>query len=1061
MTHKKVLLLGSGALMIGQAGEFDYSGSQAIKALKEEGVKVVLVNPNIATFQTSVGMADKTYFLPVTAEVVERIIIRERPDGIFLAFGGQTALNCGIELEKRGILKQHNVQVLGTQVKSIRLTEDRELFARHLSRMGIPTPKSISAKNLKQAELAAKTIGFPVMLRAAYALGGQSSGVMRTMSEFRLQVKEALSFSPQVLVEQYLKHYKEIEYEVVRDSSGNMVAVCNMENMDPLGIHTGESIVVAPSQTLANSEYHLLRKMALELVSSLQIVGECNVQYALNPQPKSREIDYYVIEVNARLSRSSALASKATGYPLAYVAAKIGLGKKLFEIPNQVTGATSTFFEPALDYLVVKMPRWDLDKFVEVDQTIGSSMKSVGEVMAIGRSFEEVIQKAVRMLDLKYTGVTDEKAVEQSELEEHLTKPTTQRLFALVQALMRGRSVEELHQLTGIDNWFLYRLRHIVEVEQRLRKESRLTQASLRLAKEVGTSDVRVGELFDIGEEEVWNKRQSWGILPRVFQIDTLAGEFPAKTNYLYTTYLGDHDDVAPLLDQGVMVLGSGPYRIGSSVEFDWTTVRTAQTLPAYKKTAIIINCNPETVSTDFDISGRLYFEELTLERVRDIFEFEQADGVIVSVGGQTPNNLVEELAHLQIPILGTSAAAIDQAENRSSFSAMLDRLSVAQPAWIGVTTYSQALSFAKRVGFPVLVRPSYVLSGKAMQVCYTERQLTAIMKSALALGEKHPVTISQFIDKAREIEFDAVAQQGELMVYAISEHLEHAGVHSGDATIMYPAERLYVRTSKKIMESARCIVKELKVTGPINIQFVAKKREVMVIEVNLRASRTFPFISKATGVDFAQILVDALFLNARPIQLAYPDYAVVKVPQFSFSRLRGADPQLRVEMASTGEAAAFGSTVEEAYLKAKLAVGAIIPRKGIFISLGGDENKVKMLSALIELRSIDLPLYATAKTAQFMRRNGIKAKTLYKVHERREPTVLTYFQKGKIDLAINIVDQHIKKEVNDDYIIRRMAIDHNVFLITNRQQAELFIKAWVEHPPSTWGYVDHQSYIN
>lgn len=1044
-----ILILGSGALKIGQAGEFDYSGSQAIKALKEEGIKTILINPNIATIQTSQEMADEVYFLPVTPEFVEQVIAQEKPDGVFLAFGGQTALNCGVELKRRGVFKKYNVQVLGTPVDSIELTEDREMFAQHLRKINIPTPVSKAASTLKEAKKIATELGFPVMVRAAYALGGQSSGVVKTQKQLEALVTEALQFSPQVLVEQYLHHFKEVEYEVVRDAADNCIAVCNMENFDPLGIHTGESIVIAPSQTLTSDEYHRLRQASIDIVRSLGIIGECNVQYALNPHPKNGEVDFYVIEVNARLSRSSALASKATGYPLAYVAAKIALGKNLPEIPNQITKVTKSFFEPALDYLVVKMPRWDMDKFDGVKQRIGTSMKSVGEVMGIGRSFEEAIQKSVRMLGFDYDGVTDTRFDNgDDEVIDHIKHPTNKRLFAVVEALKRGISVAEIHEWSGIDNWFLDRLKSIVETEQTLTTKTnpaKIKPEQFRLLKQKGIADKRIAMLTKTDSETVRSARAQAKITPSVFQIDTLAGEFPAQTNYLYMTYHGNHHDVEALNENGVVVLGSGPYRIGSSVEFDWASVNTALALQQYAKKSIIVNCNPETVSTDYDISSRLYFEELTLERVRDIYDFENSYGLIVSVGGQTPNNLVKGLAQAEVPILGTSPENIDRAEDRNKFSALLDSLDIPQPAWGSFTNLSEAKKFADEVDYPVLVRPSYVLSGDAMQVCYSEKSLKTIVKKAVAVNKDHPVVATKFFEEADEIEFDGVAENGQIKVYAICEHIEHAGVHSGDASIVYPPQNLYVRTYRQMQSIATKLVAALQITGPFNIQFLAKGNQAYVIEINLRASRTFPFVSKATGVNFARSTVEAIFGRAKRIKLEYPDWVVVKVPQFSFARLQGADPALRVEMASTGEVGVFGDSVEEAFLKAELSVGAKIPTKGVFISLGGEHNKVTFLESALQLKKLGIALFATEKTADFLQRNGIDVTKLYKVHEKQTPNILTCFQDNLVDLAINIVDPHLKKDLHDDYLIRRAAVDHNIYLISERNRAQLFIKALVE----------------
>lgn len=1044
---KKVLILGSGALKIGEAGEFDYSGSQAIKSLKEEGIKTVLINPNIATIQTSKDMADTVYFLPVNDYFAARVIEKERPDGILLSFGGQTALNCGIELHRKGVLRQNKVLILGTPVESVIISEDRHRFAQHLHSLGIPTPESEIAYSFLQAKTIADKLGYPLMVRAGYSLGGQKSGIVHNEKALKERVEDALAFSPQVLVEKYLHHYKEVEYEVVRDNYDNCITVCNMENMDPLGIHTGESIVVAPSQTLTNFEYHFLRKQAIKIVRSLGIVGECNVQYALNPKPNG-QIEYYVIELNARLSRSSALASKATGYPLAYVAAKLALGKSLKDIPNQVTKTTQSFFEPALDYLVVKIPRWDFGKFKGVEEKIGSSMKSVGEVMAIGRTFEEAVQKAIRMLETGAQGVTDNHFPKSKKaFLKYLTTATATRIFAIAEALRRNISVADIYRLTGIDPWFVHRINNIVTAEQNIQHTSftQLNKGSLVHLKQLGCSDKKIASLISSTEKKVREKRKRLGVTPSVFQIDTLAGEVPAQTNYLYVTYNGSHHDVQPFNRGSVIVLGSGPYRIGSSVEFDWSCVNTVEALKKYKKKSIVINCNPETVSTDYDSSDRLYFEELSFERVADIWDFEKPEGMIISVGGQTPNNLARSLSQYGVTFLGTQAENIDRAEERSTFSALLDKLSIPQPYWRKFTSLTQIKKFIAHIGYPVLVRPSYVLSGSAMNVCYTEEELITYLRAATQLDRKHPITVSKFIRNGKEIELDGIAQKGRLLSYVISEHVELAGVHSGDATIVYPPQRIYLRTEKKIIETASTLSEALGITGPFNIQFIAKENDVYVIEINVRASRTLPFISKATGVNFAHLAVDAFFGHAKKVVINYPDYVVVKSPQFSFARLEGADPVLRVEMSSTGEAGAFGKTVEEAFLKSEISVGSSIPRKGVFISLGGTENKVRFLQSAIRLKDMGLRIYATEKTAYFLKTNGIKVKRLYKIHESRQPNILTYFQNGKIDLAINIVDPYFKKDINDDFIIRRAAVDHNIPLFTNRQKANLFIKALSE----------------
>lgn len=1045
MKIKKVLILGSGALKIGEAGEFDYSGSQAIKALKEEGIKTVLVNPNIATIQTSKFLADTVYFLPVNSFFVEKIIKKEKPDGILLSFGGQTALNCGIELHEKGILKKNNVEILGTPISGILLTEDRKKFASHLKKIGVPVAPSKTAKNFDEAVKVAEKLRFPVMVRAGFALGGQGSGIATDKKHLKEICDLAFSFVPQILVEKYLYHYKEVEYEVVRDKFDNTITVCNMENMDPLGIHTGESVVIAPSQTLNNFEYHHLREASIKIVKSLGIVGECNVQFALNPKPNGK-IEYYVIEVNARLSRSSALASKATGYPLAYVAGKLALGKSLIELKNKVTGKTTACFEPALDYVVVKIPRWDIAKFKKAEQKIGSSMKSVGEVMGIGRRFEEAYQKAIRMLDLDLEGTTSEKLLINKN-EDYLKTATPNRMFAIAKSIKEGVTLEEIYKTTGIDPWFLSRIKYIVKEEQSTPKQiENLTKEKLLKLKKIGVSDKRIGELMGKTGLEIRTLRKKWNIIPSVFQIDTLAGEFPAETNYLYMTYNGNHDDVESFKKEGVIVLGSGPYRIGSSVEFDWSSVSTAQALKKHGKKSIVINCNPETVSTDYDISERLYFEELTFERIADIYDFEKPFGVIVSVGGQTPNNRAQALKKYGASILGTDPDDIDRAENRSKFSKLLDDLNIVQPEWDKFTTEKEALKFAEKVGYPVLIRPSYVLSGTLMRVCHTENELKDFLEEAAHVSKEYPITISKFINEAKEIEYDGVAFKGDVKGFVVSEHVENAGVHSGDASIVLPAQRIYVETQRRIERIAEKLAKSLKISGPFNIQFLAQDNFVRVIEINLRASRTMPFISKVTGVDFIDICVNSFFgKDSKKIEIRFGDFVATKVAQFSFARLTGADPVLHVEMSSTGEVACFGEDAEEAFLKGELAVGGKIPKKGIFISLGGEENKIRFLETAKKMTELKIPIFATEKTSNFLNKNKVRTKKLYKLHEKRSPNILEYFQKGKIDLAINLVDSHIKKVIDDDYQIRRYAVDHNIPLFTNRQKAELFIKAVVE----------------
>ncbi|VVA43400.1 carbamoyl-phosphate synthase large subunit [Candidatus Roizmanbacteria bacterium] len=1047
---KKILILGSGALKIGQAGEFDYSGSQAIKAFREESIKTVLINPNIATIQTSKELADKVYFLSVTTDFVTEVIIKEKPDAIVLSFGGQTALNCGMDLYKKGILKKYNVQVLGTPVSTIDLTEDRAKFANHLHKINVATPKSFAVTKVETGIIKALEIGYPVMIRAGFSLGGQKSGVAHNEKEFVLLAQEALAFSPQILVEKYLRYFKEIEYEVVRDQYDNCVTVCNMENFDPLGVHTGESIVVAPSQTLTNFEYHYLRELSIKIVRSLGIVGECNVQFALNPKPNNK-IEYYVIEVNARLSRSSALASKATGYPLAYVAAKLILGKSLMEIKNQVTQITQSFFEPALDYIVVKIPRWDMDKFKGTTEKIGTSMKSVGEIMAIGRTFEEAIQKGVRMLDIGVQGVTDNNFnLTTDEVLEKIKQANSKRIFFITKALKLGITVQKIYELSGIDPWFLHRLKAIVEAERELINVGALRAMpvlQLLKLKQLGFSDKKIGQLTGKKELEVRELRINNKITPSIFSIDTLAGEFPAKTNYLYTTYNGNHHDVKPIGEKGIMVLGSGPYRIGSSVEFDWTCVNTALNLKKYGKKSIIINCNPETVSTDYDISDRLYFEELSFERVADIYDFEKSSSVIVSVGGQTPNNIAKKIDQYGIKILGTTAFDIDRAENRKKFSQLLDDLEIKQPVWNSFTEMDVALKFAREVGYPILVRPSYVLSGAAMNLCYNPIELKYFIEKATNINKKHPVTISKYMTNAREIEFDGVAEKGKIKVYAISNHIEHAGVHSGDATIVYPAERVRFFSGERMIEIANQLSRSLNITGPFNIQFMVKDNEVYVIEMNLRASRTFPFISKVTGVNFAEVIVDSFFGKAKTYKIKYPNYVAVKAPQFSFARMEGADPALGVEMGSTGEVACFGETAEEAYLKSLLSTGLSLKNKSALISIGGADFKLKFAESIWRLKNLGFKLYATKNTRLFLKTKGVRTKLAYKLFEKARPTVIDLIEKHKVSLVINLSedynnDSSFKRVITDGYLIRRAAIDNNIPLFTDLNSARFFVNA-------------------
>ncbi|MFA6000128.1 MAG: carbamoyl-phosphate synthase (glutamine-hydrolyzing) large subunit [Candidatus Paceibacterota bacterium] len=1053
---KKILVLGSGALKIGEAGEFDYSGSQAIKALKEEKIKVILVNPNIATYQTSKDLADEVYFLPVNEYFVTKIIMKERPDGIMLSFGGQTALNCGLILEEKGILKKYGVRVLGSPVSSIELTEDRKKFATHLQKLGIPVPPSDSATSLEKAKKVAKKIGFPLMVRAAFALGGQKSGIAHSEKELEEIVKGALAVSPQVLIEKYLHHFKEIEYEVVRDGAGNVVTVCNMENLDPLGIHTGDSIVIAPSQTLSNKEYHGLREASIRIVESLKIVGECNVQYALNPNPqngKEDQLDYFVIEVNARLSRSSALASKATGYPLAYVAAKLALGYTMLEIENKITKVTQSFFEPALDYVVVKMPRWDLEKFKGAEEKIGSAMKSVGEVMAIGRSFEEALQKAVRMQSGLVESVTDNGFKDKKMLFNFLHTPTPKRIFAVASSMMHGTSVDEVHRITGIDKWFLYRIANIVNLEKKFSSKVLKDKEYLLELKQAGFSDKKIGQLSNKTEFEIRKIRKSLNIRPFVFTIDTLAGEFPAETNYLYLTYHGMHHDVSPLKDKAVIVLGSGPYHIGSSVEFDWSSVNAALALKKHNKKSVIINCNPETVSTDYDMSDRLYFENLSFETVADIIEFEKCFGVVISVGGQRPNNLATKLSKEGFNILGTKAEDINRAEDRNLFSALLDKLHILQPAWQSFTSMREADKFVAMHGFPVLVRPSYVLSGSAMRVCYNKKQLDDFVTKAAVLSPEYPVTISKYIENAKELEFDAVAQAGRLVIYGISEHVENAGIHSGDATIVFPTQRVYASTEFQLREISRKIAEGLHITGPFNIQFLVKDNRPYVIEVNARASRTFPLLSKAMNANFPEIAVDSFFGKARIHRFVHPKGVVVKSPQFSFARLLGADPVLHVEMASTGEVACFGKDYDEALLKSILSANKFnFKNKSVLLSLGGSLNKAKFVEAATTLINLGYKIFATDTTAHFLKENNILCESVRKAREL-SPNVLDAVESKKVSFVVNLSStplvgsntgspSSLKSVVTDGFRIRRATVDNQIPLFTDLHLARAFIKA-------------------
>jgi len=1056
---RKALILGSGAIKIGQAGEFDYSGSQAIKALKEEGVRTVLVNPNIATIQTSDYLADEVYFLPITVEYVEKVIAKEKPDGILLSFGGQTALNVGVQLEKKGILKKHGVEVLGTPVKAILNTEDRDLFVGKLNEIDLNTPKSSAVGTVKQALLAADSIGYPVMCRIAYALGGLGSGVAYDRKELTALAEKAFHFTDQILVEEFLGGWKEVEYEVVRDNVDNCIVVCSMENLDPMGIHTGESIVVAPVQTLSASENFKLRAISIRVIRHLGIVGECNIQFALDPDSE----DYRIIEVNARLSRSSALASKATGYPLAFIAAKLSLGYALTELSNSVTKETSACFEPALDYIVLKYPRWDLQKFRRVEMGLGSEMKSVGEVMAIGRSFEEVLQKSIRMLDVGALGLACND-MEFNDIEKELSRPTDKRLFAVAEAMRRGLDTDRIFELTRITPWFLHKIRNIVTVEEELGRQSlkSLPISLLREAKEKGFSDLQIALAIGSDEMKVRGLRKRRGILPNIKQIDTLAAEFPAKTNYLYATYNASEDDLDFKAKKQVVVLGGGAYRIGSSVEFDWCCVNSVISLRRMKYGSIMINCNPETVSTDYDICDKLYFEELSFERVMDIYEREAPLGIIVSMGGQIPNNLVLPLGKARARILGTTPKDIDRAEDRHKFSGLLDKLGIDQPEWEELTSIEEAERFANKVGYPVLVRPSYVLSGAAMSIALSKSELKRYLKKASEVSKETPVVISKFITGGKEIEIDAVARNGEVHCYAISEHVENAGVHSGDATLVLPPQRTYLETMRRVKHIARQIAKSLNITGPFNIQFIAKNNEVKVIECNLRASRSFPFASKVFKINLID-LATRIIMGKRVPRIdrsAFDlDYVGVKAPQFSFTRLKGSDPILGVEMVSTGEVACLGDDFNEAFLKSLLAVGFEMPKKNILLSTGPPKSKADLLKSTQALKDLGFRFYATGGTAEFMKKHGIKAEVLEWPLDEKEPNTLTYIANGKIDLVINIPKNIEKEELDNDYLIRRKAVDFNVPLITNPQLAkrlaealsttsleEIEVKGWSEY---------------
>ena len=1037
----KVVLLGSGALRIGQAGEFDYSGSQAVKALREEGIKVILINPNIATIQTSDALADKIYFLPLTPYFVEQVIIKEQPDGIMLGFGGQTALNCGVELARTGVLEKHGVRVLGTSVQAIIDCEDRQHFVDRLDEIGLKTPRSMAVDSPKDAVKAAREIGYPVMARVAYALGGLGSGLSFSDEELLAQARKAFAFTNQILIEEYLEGWKEIEYEVVRDGFDNCVTVCNMENFDPMGIHTGESIVVAPSQTLTNHEYHKLRDISIQVIRHLGIVGECNIQFALD----NKSDDYRIIEVNPRLSRSSALASKATGYPLAHVAAKLALGYSLTELPNSITKKTMACFEPALDYVVVKIPRWDLIKFKRASKKIGSEMKSVGEVMSIGRTFEEALQKAIRMLQVGMYGLVCND-ISFSDLEAELKNPTDKRMFAATEAV-REMEIDRIHELTKIDRWFLYKIRNIVDMETSLREFTcdNLPSDVLGAAKRLGFSDKQIALALGCEELDVRSLRKKTRLSPCVKQIDTLAAEYPAQTNYLYLTYSGSEDDIDFSDTNKVIVLGSGSYRIGSSVEFDWCCVNAVLTLRDLGYTTLMINYNPETVSTDYDICDKLYFDELSFEAVADIYEKENPKGIIISMGGQIPNNLAVKCREYGLNILGTSPDSIDSAENRHKFSALLDELGVDQPEWKELTDLAEARTFANTVGYPVLIRPSYVLSGAAMSVALNDSELESYLGKASEVSPEHPVVISKFIENAKEIELDAVAKNGELYVYAICEHVENAGVHSGDATMVLPPQRTYLETTRRMKQIGRKIARALEINGPFNIQFIAKGNAVKVIECNLRASRSFPFVSKIFKLNFIDLATKLIMgIDMPPIDKSCfeLDYVGVKAPQFSFTRIKGADPVLSVEMASTGEVACLGDNFEEAFLLALLSVGFDFPEKNILLSTAPFESKALFLPDAKRLLNLGYRLYATRGTADFLKYNGLTAEVLHWPLDKREPNILSYIEDGKLDLIINIPKSHEEVELTNDYIIRRKAVDFNVPLITNLQFAERFIDA-------------------
>lgn len=1047
-----VIVLGSAALKIGEAGEFDYSGSQAIKALREEGIRTILVNPNIATIQTSEHLADEVYFLPITAEFVERVIEKENPDGILLSFGGQTALNCGIELDRRGVLEKHDVRVLGTPIATILDTEDRDLFVQRLNEIDALAPRSFAATSVDEAVAHARTLGFPeapVMIRIAYALGGLGSGVCREESELRDRVSKALAHTSQVLIEEYLEGWKEVEYEVVRDAYDNCITVCNMENFDPLGIHTGESIVVAPSQTLSNREYHLLREIAIRVIRHLGIVGECNIQYALNPDSE----EYRIIEVNARLSRSSALASKATGYPLAFVAAKLALGYGLHELPNAITKVTKAFFEPALDYIVVKMPRWDLQKFRHVSRRIGSGMKSVGEVMAIGRTFEEAMQKALRMLETGAMGlVGNQDRFDAENIEEELRQPTERRIFAVVEAIAYGMSVERVHELSHIDEWFLYKIARVVEITEKLKAVESISipEDLLLEAKQAGFSDEQIGLLTEQSEGDVRRLRKNYGLEPVVRQIDTLAAEYPARTNYLYLTYNGDEDDLSVADEKTVMILGSGAYRIGCSVEFDWCCVNAGMTLRQMGYRTVMLNYNPETVSTDYDEFDVLFFDEISLEVVRDVYEKTQAMGVIISMGGQIPNNLAVKLDQVGVNVLGTSPRNIDRAENRHLFSSLLDELEIDQPEWTEARSVEEAREFANDVGYPVLIRPSYVLSGAAMAVAVNDDQLERYLQVAAEVSTEHPTVISKFVENAKEIEFDGVAMEtedggSEIVIYAISEHVENAGVHSGDATLVFPPQRTYLETIRRIRRIARRIVTRLGIRGPFNIQFIAKDNAIKVIECNLRASRSFPFVSKI----LKQNLIDIgtrVIMGERPEvdKTAFElNYVGVKASQFSFTRLEGADPTLGVEMSSTGEVGCIGDDFNEAFLKSLISVGYRMPVKRVLLSVGPIKAKAEMLEPVRRLARSGVELFASEGTARFLTENGVPVTELKWAGQGESAGgVVSAVKERRVDLVVNIPQNDRADELTTGYMVRRAAADLSIPLITNRQIAARFVDA-------------------